>query len=141
MEDFIKSLSDAGVEVVISGGAVSELALHFLDKYKILCVKITSKFELRRFCNSLKAINIIRAGAPMSEELGYADSVVVQEIASNKVTIFKTEESAISTIVMRGATLSTLEEWDRCVNDAVNVIRSAIKDNKFSPGGAATEMR
>lgn len=32
MEDFVKGLAEAGVSVVISGGAVSEIALHFLDK-------------------------------------------------------------------------------------------------------------
>jgi len=141
MEDFIKSLADMGVSVVISGGAVSEIGLHFLDKYKIMLIKITSKFELRRMCSSLKAVSVIRAGAPMEEELGFADSVTVEEYASNKVTIFRTEESKISTIVLRGATLSTLEELDRAVTDAVNVMRSACKEGRFCAGGASTEIR
>merc|ERR1711879_256663 len=40
MEEFIKGIRDAGVEVVISGGAISEIAGHFLNKYKILAVKV-----------------------------------------------------------------------------------------------------
>lgn len=141
MEEFIKGISDMGVGVIISGGSVNDIAQHFLDKYKILCVKIGSKFELKRMCSSLKAVNILRAGLPMEEELGYADSVKVEEIASNKITVFRSEESKIATIVLRGATLSTLEEWDRAVNDAVNVIRASIKAPTFCAGGAATEMR
>ena len=61
MEEFVKTLVDAGVDVLIAGGAVSEIALHFLDKYKIMVIKIGSKFELRRICKSLHAIGIIRA--------------------------------------------------------------------------------
>ena len=35
------------VSVVISGGAISEIAMHYLDKYRILVLKISSKvFEL-----------------------------------------------------------------------------------------------
>jgi len=141
MEEFIKGLADMGVGVIISGGSVNDIAQHFLDKYKILTVKIGSKFELKRMCSSLKAVNVLRAGLPMEEELGYADSVKVEEIASNKITVFRSEESKIATIVLRGATLSTLEEWDRAINDAVNVIRAAIKEPTFCAGGSATEMR
>ncbi len=61
MEEWVKSLSEMGISVVISGGAIAEIAQHFLDKYKILVVKIGSKFELRRMCKTLKAISVLRA--------------------------------------------------------------------------------
>lgn len=141
MEEWVKSLVEMDVSVVISGGAVSEIALHFLDKYKILVVKIGSKFELRRMCKTLKAISIIRAGPPMAEELGFCDSVCVEELASQKLTIFRTEESKIATIVLRGATANTLDEWERAIDDGVHVIRCATKDGRFCAGGAATETR
>eukprot|EP00392_Amoebophrya_sp_AT5.2_P011064 g11139.t1 len=139
MEEWVRGLAEAGISVVISGGAISELAMHFLDKYKILVTKISSKFELRRICRTLQAVSIIRSGPPLPEEVGYCDSVAVEEIASQKVTIFKTPESNISTIVLRGATASTLDEWERALNDGVHVIRCASKDGRFCPGGAATE--
>merc|ERR1719446_99569 len=47
MEEFIKGIKDVGVEVVVSGGPISEIATHYLNKYRILVLKITSKFELR----------------------------------------------------------------------------------------------
>lgn len=141
MERFVQGLAEMGVSVVISGGAVNDIALHFLDKYGILVVKIQSKFELRRFCKTLKAINIIRNGPPLPEELGYVDSVVVQEIASQKCTIFKCEESKIATIVLRGATPNQVDEWGRAIEDAVNCIKNAVKDNRFCAGGGSTEIR
>lgn len=36
--------------MVVSGSSVGEMATHFLEKYGLMIVKITSKFELRRFC-------------------------------------------------------------------------------------------
>lgn len=146
MEEWVKSLSDMKISVVISGGAISEIAQHFLDKYKILVVKIGSKFEMRRLCKTLKAISVLRSGPPLPEEVGYCASVKVEEIASQKVIVFRTDESKISTIVLRGATASTLDEWERSVNDATHVVRCIAQDCKrggsstFVPGGGATEI-
>ena len=141
MGSFIAEIQNMGVGVIISGGPISELQMHFMDKYKILVVKIGSKFELRRLCKSLKCINVIRNGPPVPEEIGYQDSVNVEEIQSQKVTIFRTVESAISTIVLRGATASTLEEWERQIADGISQVRSSCKDGRYCAGGQATEMR
>eukprot|EP00397_Hematodinium_sp_SG-2012_P017446 GEMP01017840.1.p1 GENE.GEMP01017840.1~~GEMP01017840.1.p1 ORF type:complete len:540 (+),score=157.15 GEMP01017840.1:103-1722(+) len=140
MEEFIKGIVGAGVQVIISGGAVSEIALHFLNKYDIMCVKVTSKFELQRFCKTLGATSIIRAGAPLPEELGYADSVHVEEIASQKITIIRTKDSKVSTIVLRGGTGNTVDEWERALDDGTQIIRGAVKDPRFVAGGGAAEM-
>lgn len=140
MDEFIKGIVGAGVEVVISGGPVSDIALHFLNKHKILCVKVTSKFELQRFCKTLGATSIIRAGAPLPEELGYADSVIVEEIASQKITVIRAKDSKVSTIVLRGGTGNTVDEWERALDNGVQVIRAAVKDPRFVAGGGAVEM-
>lgn len=54
MEQIIKSYSDAGVKALIVGGHIAPLALHYLDKYNILAVATPSKFDIKRFCRSLK---------------------------------------------------------------------------------------
>jgi len=140
MDDFIKSIRDAGVEVVISGGSISEIAGHFLNKYKILCLKITSKFELRRVCRTVGAVSIIRNGPPLPEELGYVESVKVDEISSQKLTILQSRDAKISTIVVRSASPNVLDELERAIDNAVNVVRCTCRDPCFVPGGGATEI-
>jgi len=56
--------------------------MHYIEKHKIMCVKISSKFETDRICKALKCIPIARFGAPNPDELGYCDSVAVEEIGS-----------------------------------------------------------
>merc|ERR1719473_1071276 len=68
MEEFIKGVKDIGCDVVISGGAISDIALHYLNKYRILVLKIQSKFELQRFCRTVGATSIVRTGPPIPEE-------------------------------------------------------------------------
>ena len=54
-EKFVQKLVNANINVVVSGGSISEIVLHFLDKYKIMAVKILSKFELRRVARAVRA--------------------------------------------------------------------------------------
>mmetsp|Transcript_42277 Transcript_42277/g.109314 ORF Transcript_42277/g.109314 Transcript_42277/m.109314 type:complete len:540 (-) Transcript_42277:169-1788(-) len=140
MDEFIKSLKDAGVDVVISGGSISEIAGHFLNKYKIMALKIMSKFELKRVCKTVGATAIIRTGPPLPEELGYVESIKVEEYASQKLTILKTRDAKIATIVLRSASPNVLDELERAIDNAVNVVRCVGRDPHFLPGAGATEI-
>lgn len=140
MDSFIKSIKDAGVDVVISGGTISEIAGHFLNKYQIFALKISSKFELRRVCRTVGATSIIRSGPPQPEELGYVESVKVEEYASQKLTVLKTRDAKIATIVLRSASPNILDELERAIDNAVNVVRCVTKSPHFFPGAGATEI-
>ena len=54
-EKFVQKLVNANINVAVCGGTISEIVLHFLDKYKIMAVKILSKFELRRLSRAVRA--------------------------------------------------------------------------------------
>lgn len=141
-EKVIRSIADAGVNVIVSGGSISEICLHYIEKYKMMCVRVLSKFELRRICKCLGATGLVRIGAPTPEEMGYADEVCVQEIGSQKITIFKreSEDCKLATLVLRGSTNNILDDIERAVDDGVNLYRMTLKDNRFVPGAGATEI-
>lgn len=106
LEEFIRGISESGAKVVVSGGAISELAQHFCERLKMMVVKIPSKFELQRLCKATRSTAIVRVGPPLPEELGFCDIVTVEEIGGTKVTVFRqdAEATAISTIIVRGST-------------------------------------
>jgi len=37
-ENIVKKIFDAGVTLVVSGGSISELIMHYLEKYKIMAI-------------------------------------------------------------------------------------------------------
>ena len=51
----VKAIAESGINVVVTGGKVSDLALHFANKYKLMVVRLNSKFDLRRLCRTVKA--------------------------------------------------------------------------------------
>merc|ERR1712127_1175292 len=111
-EDFIKGLAEAGVKVVVGSGSMSELAIHFFEKYKIMAIKIMSKWELKRIARAVGATPVVKLETPTPDELGFANDVHFKEISSQKCTVFKRnmDENKMATIVVRGSTISQLDD-------------------------------
>jgi T-complex protein 1 subunit theta len=93
LEKVIKEIAAAGCNMLVCGQAIGELALHFLDKYKIMCMKCPSKFELRRVCRTTGATTLVRLEPPTANDLGACKHIHVKEIGSTRCTIFDHEDS------------------------------------------------
>ncbi|KAL1635097.1 T-complex protein 1 subunit theta [Neofusicoccum ribis] len=143
VETMIKELHDSGVRVVVAGSTVGELALHYLNRFGILVIKVLSKFELRRLCRVVGATPLARFGAPMPDEMGNVDVVETIEIGGDRVTVFRqeNEQTRTATLVLRGATQNHLEDLERAVDDGVNVVKAITRDPRLVPGAGATEMQ
>lgn len=55
LEKQIKDIADSGVKVVVAGAKFGDMALHFLNKYGLMGVRLTSKFDLRRLAKTVNA--------------------------------------------------------------------------------------
>jgi len=156
MEEIIKSIADTGTKVVVSGGTISEMAMHFIERYNMMCVKINSKWELRRLCAATGANALVRLGPATPDEMGYADEVKVTEIGGRPVTIFRqldeqeqsesdSAESTpssckLATILLRASTTNVLMDLERAVDDGVHACKQLCRDGRLVPGAGASEM-
>lgn len=142
VEDLIKQVAASGASVVVSGQNVGEMALHFCERHKLMVLKISSKFELRRFCRTTGAVSLVRLQQPMPDELGFAGSISVEEIGGTTVVVVENEEGGnrVSSIVLRGATDSSLDDLERATDDGINTYKALCRDGRIVPGGGATEI-
>lgn len=149
LERVLKEIVDAGVKVVVAQSTVGELALHYLNRFGVMVLKVQSKFEVQRLCRLIGATPLARVGAPLPEEAGWVDEATTTEIGSDRVTVFRQSEDGaasgkarprLATVVLRGATTSFLDDVERTIDDGVNAVKALTRDPRLVPGAGATEV-
>jgi len=142
----VKQIKKAGCNVLlvqksILRDAVSDLALHFLDKMKIMVVKDIEREDIEFICKTLSCRPVASLDHFLPEYLASAD--LVESVATGsskvvKVTGIQNVGKTVS-IIVRGSNKLVLEEADRSLHDALCVIRCLVKKGYIISGGGAPE--
>uniref|UniRef100_A0AAX7TEL3 T-complex protein 1 subunit theta n=1 Tax=Astatotilapia calliptera TaxID=8154 RepID=A0AAX7TEL3_ASTCA len=87
MEANVKAIKEAGATVVVTGGKVADMALHYANKYKLMVVRLNSKWDLRRLCKTVGAVALPKMMAPTPDEMGHCDDVYLTEVGDTQVVL------------------------------------------------------
>lgn len=114
------------MQALFSGAAVGEMAMHFLEKYGIMVVRIPSKFDLRRVCRATGAVALVKVQAPAADEVGHVGELNLTEIGGSKcITLRQGEDvSQVATVVLRGATEGLLADVERAVRCPFHMLQA-----------------
>lgn len=144
--DIIKKIKKAGCNVLliqksVLRDAVSDLALHFLAKMKIMVVKDIEREDIEFICKSIGCRPVASLDHFLPDNLGSADLVEEVQTGSSKIVKITgiANPGKTVTVLIRGSNKLVLEEADRSIHDALCVIRCLVKKRALIAGGGAPE--
>ncbi|XP_064408931.1 T-complex protein 1 subunit theta-like [Latimeria chalumnae] len=141
MQSRMQDIVQTGVTVIVVGGKIGDLALHYAEKYKLMVVKMTSRYDFLRLGRALGATPLLNFTVPIQEEIGYCDNVYMAELGDAQVVVFKQDKQCqVATIVLRGATEELLGSVEQAIKDGINAYSTLTQDNRLVPGAGATEI-
>ncbi|CAM4471540.1 hypothetical protein PO909_015759 [Leuciscus waleckii] len=146
--NLIKQIKKAGCTVLliqksILRDALSDLALHFLNKMKIMVIKDIEREEIEFICKTIGTKPIAHIDQFTPEMLGTAE--LAEEVSLDgsgklvKITGCVNPGKTVS-IVVRGSNKLVIEEAERSIHDALCVIRCLVKKRYLIAGGGAPEI-
>mmetsp|Transcript_9765 Transcript_9765/g.27435 ORF Transcript_9765/g.27435 Transcript_9765/m.27435 type:complete len:536 (+) Transcript_9765:36-1643(+) len=145
--DLIRQIKKAGCNVLliqksILRDAVNDLALHYLQRAKIMVVTDVEREDIAFICKSISCQPIATPEQIAPEKMGEAD--LVEEAGSGaekvvQITGIKNRGRTVS-IIVRGSNPMVVDEAERSLHDALCVVRSLVKMKYMIGGGGGPEI-
>ncbi|GAU88452.1 hypothetical protein RvY_01149 [Ramazzottius varieornatus] len=145
--NIVKQIKKANCNVLliqksILRDAVSDMALHYLAKMKIMVVKDIEREDIEFISKSLGLRPIASLDHFLPEHLASAD--MVEQIDSGTTKLVKIsgiqKKGRTVSVIVRGSNKLVIEEAERSLHDALCVIRCLVRERHLIVGGGAPEI-
>jgi thermosome len=137
----VEQIKDVGADVVFCQKGIDDLAQHFLAKEGILALRRVKKSDMKFLREVLGASIVSDLDAAQPTDLGTAsirrdeaDELFYVENADDDV-----EQHGV-TLLLRGSTEHVVDELERGIGDALDVVSQTVADGRVLAGGGAVEV-
>lgn len=129
-------------DIVITEKGVSDLAQHYFLKAGITAFRRLRKTDANRVARACGATIVNRPEEIQESDIGTGCGLFeVRKIGDEYfVYLEKCEDAKACTVVLRGGSKDVLNEIERNLQDAMQVVRNVLFDPRMLPGGGATEL-
>ena len=141
IKDMVQKIKASGANVVICQKGIDDLAQHYLTKEGIFAVRRVKKSDMEKLSRATGASILTDLDEIKPENLGEAGKVEEKKVGDDKmVFITECKEAKAVSILVRGGTEHVVDEIERGLNDALNVIAVALEDGKMITGGGSAAI-
>ena len=141
LKEMVEKIAATGANVVLCQKGIDDVAQHFLARKGILAVRRIKKSDVEKIARATGARIITRIEEINEKDLGRAKLVEERRVGEDKMVFIEGCENPKSiTILIRGGTKRLVDEAERSIKDALNVIKDVIVESKIVAGGGACEV-
>ena len=138
----IDAISAAGANVVFCEKGIGVTAQNYLARQGMIGVRRVKREDLKMLALATGARLVGDVMTVTAKDLGSAALVEERKVGKDKKMLFieGCPKAKAVTIILHGVSEQFLEEMERALDDALNVVLDVIRSKKIVPGGGAPEM-
>ncbi|MEM3897721.1 MAG: thermosome subunit beta [Nitrososphaerota archaeon] len=141
LKEMVDKIAAAGANVVICQKGIDDVAQHFLARRGILAVRRVKRSDIEKVARATGARIITRIEEISEKDLGRARLVEERRVGEDKMVFIEgCENPKAITILIRGGTKRLVDEAERSIKDALNVVKDVLVEPKIVAGGGAPEV-
>merc|ERR1711957_663358 len=139
--DKLNSIANSGAKIVLSNLPIGDLATQFFADRDIFCAGRVQKDDITRISKATGAVLQTTVHGITADILGQCGKFEEIQLGNERYNMFTgCENTRTTTLVLRGGAGQYLEETERSLNDAIMIVRRAVKSHAVVAGGGAIEM-
>merc|ERR1712187_911163 len=134
-------IANSGAQVVLSRLAIGDLATQYFADRDIFCAGRVNSDDLERTRRATGAEVQTTVQGISPNVLGTCGEFEEKQVGNERFNLFTgCPKTKSATIIIRGGAEQFMDEAERSLNDALMIVRSAMKHHKVVGGGGAIEM-
>jgi archaeal chaperonin len=139
LKRMVEQVKKSGANVVLCQKGIDDLAQHYLAKEGIYAVRRVKKSDMEKLAKATGANIVSKVSELTPQDVGSAGLVEERKIGEDALTFVTGAKKARAvSILIRGGTEHVIDEIERSLDDALNVVAVAVEDGRFVYGGGAT---
>jgi chaperonin GroEL (HSP60 family) len=139
LKEMVDNIADTGADVVFCQKGIDDMAQHYLAEKGILAVRRAKKSDIEFLKEVLGARIVSDLESATAEDLGHG-SVTRDEAEGLFYVEGSGDEAHGVTLLLRGSTDHVVDELERGVTDALDVVASTVANGSVLGGGGAPEV-
>ena len=137
LREKVDGIIESGANVVFCQKGIDDLAQHYLAKEGILAVRRTKKSDIEFLKNVLNTTIVTDIDSVSSDHVAPG---TVRFDSEEELFYVEGEDAHGATILLYGTTEHVVDELERGINDAIDVVAMTVSDGRILPGGGAIEV-
>jgi thermosome len=141
LREYADALADSGAEVAFVTGDLEDRVAAYLADEGVLTFEDVGDDDAQDVVSATGATRVGSVDSLESEDLGEAGSVSVEKYGEDEMVFIEGGPAAEAvTVFARGGTEHVVDELERALSDALDVVTAALDAGGVVPGAGATEI-
>jgi T-complex protein 1 subunit eta len=137
----LKAIVDSGANIVLSKLPIGDLAQQYFADHDIFSAGRVPQEDIQRILKGTGAVVQTTCSGLTPDVLGTCDVFEEVQIGAERFNLFKDcPNTKTATLIIRGGAEQFVAEAERSLNDAIMIVRRAIKADKIVAGAGSTEL-